>query len=160
MSDERPDIERAPDQQAKAGFFAVDRRAWHLVCDLGMNAAVAYLVTARGTGGDNRTTKWSAHAIETRTGISRSRAQAAISALERAGALYRDPAGKPSHPKYKLVAAHMIPGCEGEPPPALDTEHAKVHAALGREWADVPRSVSSARNDQGYQRWGSFSPRR
>jgi hypothetical protein len=39
----------------RGGFFAVDRRAWALVCGLGMNPAVAYLVLAHGTGGDNRT---------------------------------------------------------------------------------------------------------
>jgi hypothetical protein len=37
----------------RGGFFAVDRRAWARACGLGMNAAVAYLVLARGTGGDN-----------------------------------------------------------------------------------------------------------
>ena len=41
------------------GFFAIDRRAWARVCALGLNAAVAYLVVACGTGGDNRTTSLS-----------------------------------------------------------------------------------------------------
>jgi len=44
--------------EATKGFFAVDRRAWARVCALGLNPAVAYLVVACGTGGDNRTTKW------------------------------------------------------------------------------------------------------
>ena len=67
-----------PPGDDRGDFFAVDRRAWHVVCSLGMNPAIAYLVTARDTGGDNRTTKWSTNAIEGRTGISRSRARDAI----------------------------------------------------------------------------------
>lgn len=124
-----------------------------------MNPAVAYLVAARGTGGDNRTTKWSTNAVETRTGISRSRAQEAIKVLERAGILRRDPASKPSYPKYKLVPAHEIKGCEGFPPARLDAEHERVHAALGGGWAEVPKSIA-ARDSGGYQRWGTFYPGR
>ena len=101
---EQTTAEVLPAKDGRGGFFAVDRRAWHLVCNLGMNPAIAYLVTARGTGGDNRTTKWSTNAVETRTGISRSRAQEAIRALERTGALRRDPASKPSYPKYRSEA--------------------------------------------------------
>jgi hypothetical protein len=51
------------------GFFAVDRRTWERVCELGLNRAVAYLVLARGTGKTNRETAWSVMAIENYTGI-------------------------------------------------------------------------------------------
>src|SRR3712207_769637 len=95
-----------PSGGGTGGFFAVDRRARARVCGLGMNAAAAYLVLARGTGGDNRTTKWSANAIEQRTGISRSRAAKAIADLERAKAVARDPASKRDRPKYKIAPAH------------------------------------------------------
>jgi len=148
-------VTRAKD--GRGGFFAVDRRAWHMACNLGLNAAVAYLVAARGTGGDNRTTKWSTNAIEQRTNISRSRAKAAILGLEAGGLLHRDPASKPSFPKYKLVPAHEVPGCEGCRPPALAGEHARVHAALGTDWTEVPKSAASG---SAYSRWGSLAPRR
>ncbi len=152
---DRASVTKAKD--GRGGFFAVDRRAWHMVCNLGLNTAVAYLVAARGTGGDNRTTKWSTNAIEQRTNISRSRAKAAIHALEAAGLLHRDPASKPSFPKYKLVPAHEVPGCEGCRPPALAGEHARVHAALGTDWTEVPKSAASG---SAYARWGSLAPRR
>lgn len=100
----------------RGNFFAVDRRAWNQVCTLGMNAAVAYLVLARGTGGDNRTTKWSTNAIEQYTGISRSRAKAAIQTLEVTGIVHRVSEQKSSRPMYKLVAAHEITGTEGHLP--------------------------------------------
>src|SRR3954469_2298709 len=109
-----------PSSDGRGGFFAVDRRAWTYVCRLGMNPAIAYLVLARGTGGDNRTTKWSTNAIEQRTAISRSRAAGAIADLEQAKAIVRDPASRRDHPKYKIAPAHEIPGCEGFPPPALN----------------------------------------
>ena len=41
-------------------FFRVDRRSWAAVCELGMSPAVAYLVLAQGTDGNNRLTKFSA----------------------------------------------------------------------------------------------------
>src|SRR3954447_5303817 len=105
---------------SRGGFFAVDRRAWAQVCRLGMNPATAYLVLARGTGGDNRTTKWPTNAIEQRTAISRSRAAGAIADLEQAKAIVRDPASRRDRPKYKIAPAHEIPGCKGFPPPALN----------------------------------------
>src|SRR4051812_32088426 len=96
-----------------------------------MNAQIAYLVLARGTGGDNRTTKWSVNAVEKYTGISRSRAAAAITQLEGAKAIVRDPASKRDRPKYRIGPAHEIPGCEGFPPPALSPEQQRVFDNLG-----------------------------
>ena len=58
-----------------SNIFAVDCRAWSKACDIGLNAAVAYLMLARGTGGDQRTVGWSVNAIENRTGISRPNAK-------------------------------------------------------------------------------------
>ena len=147
----------SPAKDGRGGFFAVDRRAWHMACKFGMNAAVAYLVAARGTGRDNRTTKWSTNAIKKRTEISRSRAKAAILALEGASLLYRDPASKPDRPKYKLVPAHEVPGCEGYPPKATNVEQTCVFAALGNSWQEVPESTTSG---SPRQRWGSLTPRR
>jgi hypothetical protein len=60
------------------GFFAIDRRAWASVCALGLNTAVAYLVVACGTGGDNRTTKWSDQAIRKYAGLARGRTDKAM----------------------------------------------------------------------------------
>jgi hypothetical protein len=44
---------------AKGNFLAVDSRLWESVRALGLNEAVSYLVQARGTARDNRTTTWS-----------------------------------------------------------------------------------------------------
>jgi hypothetical protein len=63
-------------------FFAVEAQAWARVCTLGLNAAVAYLVLAQGSQKDNRTTNWSAHAVESYTGISRPKAKKALELLE------------------------------------------------------------------------------
>jgi hypothetical protein len=141
----------------RGDFFAVDRRAWGVVCGLGMNPAVAYLALARGTGGDNRTTKWSANAIEQRTGISRSRAAQAIAELERNKVVSRDPASKRDHPRYAIVAAHKIPGCEGYPPPALDPEQQRVHDQLGDGWTLVPHYIRPSQREE-HERWGTRSP--
>ena len=155
MTDAGPTVAKAKD--GRGGFFAVDRRAWHLVTGLGMNPAVAYLVMARGTGGDNRSTKWSTNAIEKHTGIARSRCKLAVEALEKAGAVWRDPAGKRDHPRYKLVPAHEIVGCEGYVPPFPTDEHRAVHAALGHEWMNVPTWVGGAKSKAARQ-WGSAEP--
>ena len=60
-------------RQGRGGFFAVDRRVWAKVCAADLNMAVAYLVLARGTGGDNRTTSWTVNSVEDRTNIARHR---------------------------------------------------------------------------------------
>lgn len=62
------------------GFFAVDVRCFTHACT-DVNRAAAYLVMACGTGFDHITTAWSVNAIEARTGISRTRAKAAIDGL-------------------------------------------------------------------------------
>ena len=48
----------------------------------------AYLVLARGTGPDQRTTSWSVNAIEKYTSIARPRAKTAIEQLVRAGLVH------------------------------------------------------------------------
>jgi hypothetical protein len=112
----------------RGGFFAIDRRAWARVCALGLNAAIAYLVLARGSGGDNRTTSWSVHATEERTGIARNRARMAIEALLKGGLVRRDKGGQ--HPRYFIMPAHEVPGCTGYPPVAMTKEERALHAQL------------------------------
>ena len=84
------------------GFFAVDNRTWLRVCQLGINPAVAYLVLARGSGGDNRITAWSVNAIETYTGIGRPRARKAIAILKSSGLIREDQGG--TRPRYSILA--------------------------------------------------------
>jgi hypothetical protein len=82
-------------------FFAVDRRTWAKVCELGMNPAVAYLVLARFSGRDNSTTAASTNAIEKRTGVARSRAREAIGKLIEKQLVKQTQGG--SKPRYELV---------------------------------------------------------
>jgi hypothetical protein len=63
------------------GFFSVDRSAFRCAAVGGLNSAIAHLLMARGTGRDNRTTQWSVHSIEQRTGISRPNAAKAVKDL-------------------------------------------------------------------------------
>jgi hypothetical protein len=98
---------------AKGGFFAVDSRIWPKVCELGVNEPVAYLVQARGTGRDNRTTTWSVESIERYTGISRHRAAAAVKRLQ-AQAFTRLLRGG-TKPKYELVPFGELPGVDPRP---------------------------------------------
>jgi hypothetical protein len=100
------EIEMA-DTDKRHGFFAVDRRTWARVCGLGLNAAVVYLVLARGTGKSNRESAWSVLAIESYTGISRSRAHKAISALMADGVVRKLRDG--TRPKYELKPWRLIP---------------------------------------------------
>lgn len=100
-TDTRDDIVTGTASPAKgSGFFAVDRKQWPRVCGLGMNAAVAYLVLARGSDRSNRRTTWSANAIADRTSVSRRRAHAAIDALAAAGIVRQSKGG--ARPAYEL----------------------------------------------------------
>lgn len=81
-------------------FFIVDRDVFLLACEQGLNAAVSYLIMARGTQGNNRTTKWSANAVADHAGITRARAKSAIDELIGAGIVELiSPSGRP---QYKL----------------------------------------------------------
>jgi hypothetical protein len=97
-----------PQKGKTAGFFSIDLGAFRCAAAGGLNSAVAYLIMARGTGRDNRTTQWSIHAIETRTGISRPNAKKAMQDLLERGVCKRIRAGK--HPVYELVPGKQIPG--------------------------------------------------
>jgi len=62
-------------------LFFVDLEQFDRAIALGMNAAVSYLLLARGTGRDHSTTAWGINSIEQRTGIGRRRAKIAVGAL-------------------------------------------------------------------------------
>lgn len=85
---------------ARGNFFAIDKHQWSGVCDLGMNAALLYLVLARGTDKLNRFTHWSANALEKYTGVTRNRAKAARSIL--LGSRYVAAIRSGKHPRYEL----------------------------------------------------------
>lgn len=81
-----------------ANFFAIGKAQWAAACTLGINPAVAFLVLARGAGGDNSTTSWSAEAVRKSVGVAWARAQAAIEILEQNRLVSRPPrkTGRPS----------------------------------------------------------------
>jgi hypothetical protein len=57
-------VEREVEPSGRGRFFTIDPDIWPVVCSLGMNAAVNYLVLACGTGRDMLHTTWSVHAVE------------------------------------------------------------------------------------------------
>jgi hypothetical protein len=126
----RGDIEMA-DSGKGHGFFAVDRWTWARVCGLGLNAAVAYLVLARGTGKSNRESAWSVMAIENYTGISRSRAHDALSALMEDCVVRKLREG--TRPKYELVPWHLVPGSDPRPPLSSYEQSAVDKALQGKK---------------------------
>jgi hypothetical protein len=89
------------------GFFAVDRGAFRCAAVGGLNSAVAHLIMARGTGRNNRTTQWSVHSIEQRTGISRPNAARAVKDLVDRGIWRKIREGQ--HPIYEVVPGNEIP---------------------------------------------------
>jgi hypothetical protein len=99
---------KADATRVSPGFFAIDRGAFRCAAVGGLNAAVAYLVMARGTGPDNRTTQWSVHSIEQRTGISRPNADKAVKALLNLGVWKKVRDGR--HPIYEAICGDQIPG--------------------------------------------------
>ncbi len=105
VAENRSDIEGLKNRKPKryGSFFQIDIRTWHEVCNLGLNAAVAYLVLARGSGPDNSTTSWSVQAIEKYTGISRGRAGKAILDLCQSGLVNKTRSG--TRPRYDLTKA-------------------------------------------------------
>ena len=101
--------DRGPDKRPKgdSGFFSVDLGAFRCAATCGLNAAIAHLILARGTGRDNRISQWSVNAIEQRTGISRPNANKALSLLLDRGIWRKTRGGK--HPIYEAVPGDQIP---------------------------------------------------
>ena len=99
----------------RGDFFAVDCRTWAMAFDTaGLHAGLAYLVLARGSQGDMRTTSWSAEAINHRTRLNwRSK----IGKLITTGLIRQDKGG--SKPRYYIMPAHLVQGCEGFLAPPL-----------------------------------------
>jgi hypothetical protein len=114
MNDENPTSADMPATK-RDGFFAVDARTWARVCTLGANPAAAYIVLARGTGPDNRTSSWSVNAVERYTGLSRGRARDALAQLKAAGVV-RETRGS-TFPRYDLVPAAELPESRPTPSP-------------------------------------------
>ena len=100
--------DNAAEANPARGFFAIDRGAFRCAAVGGLNAAVAHLVMARGTGPDNRTTQWSVHSIEQRTGISRPNAAKAVKDLLDRGIWQKIRDGR--HPIYEAVCGYQISG--------------------------------------------------
>lgn len=94
--------EKEVSNQSQSGFFAIEKSAFHSICGLGMNPAVAYLVICCGTGRSNQKSKWSVNAIEKYTSISRGRAKKAVQMLIDKGYISLAQSSTQKHPLYEV----------------------------------------------------------
>ena len=102
------------------GYFSVSISQADKAVALGLEAALAFLVMARGTVRDGLTTSWSAHAIEKRRILGRHAAARAVHALESAG-LCTTPA-KETRSSRKLATRIVEEGARpDEPRPRVPT---------------------------------------
>ena len=91
-----------------AGFFHIDRRTWAAVCDAGdLNAAVAYVTLAAGTGEGNDITKWAAKSLRTHMGMRLENGKAAIQKLIALEVVAYGPEHTTAKPRY-----HILPWAE------------------------------------------------
>jgi hypothetical protein len=91
------------EKKKRGEFFAIDRRIWGEICNLGrMNEPVAYLVMAQGTGGDNRSTSWSTTSLKKHAGISWDRGKPAVQCLIEHGFIRYSENHSTSKPRYEL----------------------------------------------------------
>lgn len=97
-------------ESGRGGFFAISPDTWAAACDLGMNEAVAYLVLAQGTAGNNTTTGWSAESLHKYTGIAWARGKAAIERLIQTGLLSYGQNHSPKKPRYELTSPAKAAG--------------------------------------------------
>lgn len=123
-------------------FFAVDRRTWATVFDkTGLHGAIAFLVLARGTLADMRTTSWSAEAIHQRTKLNWRQAKEAIDRLINNALIRQDKGG--SKPRYFILPSELeakpefiwlpntlVDGVDGNPAPIEQVRQSGKSAAL------------------------------
>lgn len=118
----------------------MDFGLWQKACDLGINQAVSFLVVAAGTGGDQRTSSWSATAVEKYTGMHHRRATDAIVSLEANGLLNVEKRGKlrrytiaqpeECERRWIWLPLTLITGAANENPPVKMLRQAQDVAAL------------------------------
>lgn len=113
------DTNQTSNKQARDGFFVISMTAWEGLFECAMSdgseseavrTMAAYLTLCCGTGGDHKTTSWSAGAIRKYAGISQRPAERAIKLLESLG--YIDTvkkAEKNKLPIYKIDFADNNP---------------------------------------------------
>lgn len=77
-----------------SGFFAVGKKTFIEACALGINEAAVFLVLARGSGGDNESTRWSSEAASKYLHVRWSKADEAIKSLIRRKLVTKDRAAK------------------------------------------------------------------
>ena len=100
-------------KDGRGEFFAIDSSAWSKVCNLGIGAAVAYLVLANGTGGDHRTTSWSAKSMEKYLRMHNRLATKMIQLLIEKGFVRQDKSG--ARPRYYILPMKDAKGADIEP---------------------------------------------
>lgn len=88
------------DVKPNNGFFSISKEDFLRAWDLGLNPALAYLIIAQGTGGDHKTSKWSANAVNKYIGIDWKIAKKAVDKLIENGLMSNF--SENSHPRYKL----------------------------------------------------------
>jgi hypothetical protein len=110
----------------KGDFFSIGRDTFIRACNGGVNAAAAFLVMARGTGGDNVTTRWSAEAISQRLGVRWGTGREAVRVLKDANVAKAmdETANRPTYKLEKAGDAIWMPntivdGAGGELAPVL-----------------------------------------
>jgi hypothetical protein len=126
----------------RGNFFAIDRRTWAKVCGsdgLGLNAAIAYLVLARGSDRTNSKTSWSVNALEQRDLLSRGRAQAAIDKLKAAKVIRQTGQGRKAT-RYELPPVHEIPGTGFDPRPEL-TRQEQEAVEMAKRGERIPKQA-------------------
>lgn len=129
-------------------FFAVSREAWWRVCDLGLNAGIAYLVLARGSGSDNQTTRWSCNSVERYAGLSRGRAKAAVQKLLEAKMieclLAESTVLAPKQRPTYLLTSGLLQGL----PASTITDRSKDETPSSKDWIWLPNAlVDGAANE-------------
>lgn len=140
--------DRRRPSEGRGEFFALDSRMWEKACGLGVNAAVAYMALACGTGPDNATTSWSVHALEQRF-FTRQRAQKAIADLIKAKLLDQTGFGGKAT-KYKLTGilerepADAVDGIEALEPVRQHREPEWRFNERHREWKRAREELAAA----------------
>jgi|TARA_B100001559_G_scaffold301726_1_gene288873 hypothetical protein len=113
------DTNQTSNKQARDGFFVISMEAWEGLFECAMSdgseseavrAMAAYLTLCCGSGGDHKTTSWSAGAIRKHAGISQRPAERAIKLLESLGHIDTvKKAEKNKLPIYKIDFADNNP---------------------------------------------------
>lgn len=141
--------------EGRGHFFGLHYPSFIEACKLGLNHAIAYLILARGTQGDNRTSTWSTNSIEGYTRVSRNKARDCIDELSEQGIIER--VGGSKHRPIRTLFPLPSPRHVNRYGDVLSSEDERIMHSLPRGSRGLTKQLKASLERLSHDDWVEFA---